>query len=79
MLSFACFGQCDSDRVRLREEHARVEAMHVALRTETDILRADVAKERQRLREERLEFESQKRELMHKAVQAREQADVRPL
>ena len=78
-MSFAFLMQCDVDRVRLREEHARVEAMHAALRTETDILRGDVAKERQRLRDERAEFETQKRDLTHKLLQSREQADVRAM
>jgi hypothetical protein len=71
--------QFDADRIRLREEHARVEAMHAALKTETDILRSDIARERQRLREERSEFESQKRDLTQKLIQSREQADVRLL
>ncbi len=74
MLLLVC--QCDADRVRLREEHARVEALHASLRTETDILRSDVARERQRLREERQEFEAQKRDLIHRSQQSRDEAEV---
>ncbi len=54
-----------------------MEALHASLRTETEVLRSDVARERQRLREERQEFESQKRELIHRSQQSREEAEVR--
>ncbi len=72
-----CLPQCDTDRVRLREEHARVEALHASLRVETEILRGDVAKERQRLREERQDFEATKRDLVTKLQQAQQEAEVR--
>lgn len=54
-----------------------MEALHASLRTETDILRSDVARERQRLREERQEFEAQKRDLIHRSQQSRDEAEVR--
>jgi hypothetical protein len=53
-----------------------VEAMQASLRTETDILRRDIASERQRLRDDRAQFEAERRDLVQKLTEAREQAEV---
>ena len=51
----------DEDRVRLREEHARIEAMQVSLDTERTLVRQELSKDRDALRADRAAFEAERR------------------
>ena len=48
----------DEDRIRLREEHARLEASQVALETERTVIRNGISKEREELRQDKHLFET---------------------
>ena len=48
-------------RVRLREEHARLEAMQVSLETERTMVRQELSKDRDALRADRAAFEAERR------------------
>ena len=63
----------EADRVRLREEHARLEGLQAQLKAERDLLRQDVVAERGTLRSERDHFEAEKRELQKRLSLAQEE------
>ena len=48
----------DEDRIRLREEHARLEASQVALETERTVVCNSISKEREELRQDKHLFET---------------------